>query len=298
MRRLLFPIILLLGITNVSAQDTADALPSSSLMSLDGFSFPVWHSTGQEQRAQEMAELCERAMEFMDSVLQFRPAMELKVLSATDWSAHTSFPVYGMPHPVEERILVLAAEDNPFWQSFIPDLSQLPPDLAVEVRSVYGTAYGGLSMQPFFDLLVLHELGHLYHLQKPVNFGRAWLGELFANVFLHTLIAERGTGRLAALVVFPSMVVSRGTEGFQFTTLQELEANYALIASEHPKNYGWYQCKWHMAAANIYDQAGVDALRNYWNCFMVERDPLNDDELKVLLQESVHLSVASMWIDW
>lgn len=298
MRTLLLPCLFLLNFLHISAQDSTSTQPSNALVALEGFSFPVWHSAGQAPRAQEMARLCERAMYYMDSVLQFRPAMELKVLSAADWSAHTSFPVYGMPHPVDERILVLAAEDNPFWRSFIPDLSQLPPDLATEVRSVYGMAYGGLSMQPFFDLLVLHELGHLYHLQKPVKFGRAWLGELFANVFLHTFIAERETERLGALIVLPSMVVERGTEGFSFTTLSQLEENYALITNEHPTNYGWYQCKWHSSAANIYDQGGVDALRNYWSCFAVPREKLDDAALVLLLREQVHPCVAKVMTEW
>ena len=78
-------------------------------------------------------------------------------VAQVDWSAHTAFPVYGMPHPVRDTTLVLAAEDNDFWRSFVPDTAQLPGDLVIQVRSAYGTPDGGLSMQPFFDLLVLHE---------------------------------------------------------------------------------------------------------------------------------------------
>lgn len=287
----------MLCLGTASAQVPSGQQPNATLLTLEGFSFPVYYSEGQAPRAQEMAELCDRTMIFMDSVLHFRPVMELKVLSAANWSAHTSFPVYGMPHPVDEKILVLAAEDNPFWQGFIPDMSQLPPDLAEQVRAAYATD-NALSMQPFFDLLVVHELAHLYHLQQPVEFGRAWLSELFANVFLHTFIAEKEPARSAALTVFPRMVVAHGKEAFEFTTLQQLEENYALIASQHPTNYGWYQCKWHSAAANIYDQGGITALSNYWNCFAVRREKMDDAALTMILQTKVHSSVAEVLTNW
>lgn len=268
------------------------------LEQLVGFSFPVWYSPGHAERARDMATLCERAMVYMDGSLAFRPAMELKVLTEQEWSAHTGFPVYGMPHPVNDTVLILAAEDNALWRSFIPDLSQLPPDLAAQVRNAYGTADGGLSMQPFFDLLVLHELGHLYHLQKPVVMPRFWLSELFANVFLHTFIAEQEPQRLPALTVFPRMVVARSTDDLAFTTLEQLEANYTLIAMEHPTNYGWYQCKWHSAAADIYEQAGAKALRSYWDCFLVQSGPMDDAALAKLLSSSVHPSVAAVMTNW
>lgn len=277
------------------AQDAPKPRP---LEQLTGFSFPVWYSPGHVDRARDMAMLCERTMVYMDGSLAFRPAMQLKVLAEQEWSAHTGFPVYGMPHPVNDTVLVLAAEDNAFWRSFIPDLSQLPPDLVAQVRNAYGTVDGGLSMQPFFDLLVLHELGHLYHLQKPVVLPRLWLSELFANVFLHTFIAEEEPQRLAALTVFPRMVVARGTEGFAFTTLEQLEANYTLITKEHPTNYGWYQCKWHCAAADIHEHAGANALRAYWDCFYMQRGPMDDAALARLLSGSVHPSVAAVMTNW
>lgn len=289
-------VALVLCIDPASGQNAEQGV--NALQRLDGFSFTVLYSAGHEERARAMAQLCERTMVCMDGRLDFIPALQLKVLAQVDWSAHTAFPVYGMPHPVRDTTLVLAAEDNDFWRSFVPDTAQLPEDLVIQVRSAYGTPDGGLSMQPFFDLLVLHELAHLYHLQRPVDFPRLWLGELFANVFLHTFIAAERPDLLPALTVFPRMVVARGTQDFQFTTLPELEANYELIASQHPTNYGWYQCRWHSAAASIYDRGGAIVLRKFWEGFTLPNGKLDDAALAELLREKVHPSVAEVMTMW
>ncbi len=271
---------------------------TTDLDELEGYSFAVLYSDGQADRARHMAELCERAMAYMDTVLGFRPAMELKVLSAGDWSAHTDFPVYGMPHPLRDTTLILAAEDNAMWRSFLPDPTQLPPDLAAEMRNAYGMPDGSTSAQRFFDLLCLHELAHLYHLQRPVRFPRSWSSELFANMFLHSFIAEREPELLPALTVFPAMVVAAGKDGYAFTTLEQLQANYELIAKEHSKNYGWYQCKWHRAAADIYEEGGVAALRDFWDLFSIPHGPMEDAALAELLHDKVHPAVARMITTW
>jgi len=103
------------------AQDSA----TSELRVLEGFPFAVYHSAGQEERARDMAQLCLRTMEHMDDLLGFRPEVELKVLLPEDWSAHTNFPVYGMPHYTSERTLVMAAVNNAMWDSFIPPMDQI-----------------------------------------------------------------------------------------------------------------------------------------------------------------------------
>lgn len=271
---------------------------AAELQHLDGFAFAVYHSAGHEERARTMAQLCERTMVYMDGQLDFRPALVVKVLAPADWSAHTDFPVYGMPHPLRDTVLVLAAEDNAFWRSFMPDPTQLSEELAGEMRKAYATPDGGASIQAFFDLLVLHELAHLYHLQKPVDFPRSWLGELFANVFLHTFIAEERPDLLLALTVFPRMVVANGTQGFQFTTLQELESNHALIATQHPRNYGWYQSRWHSAAASIHDAGGAGVLRRYWEAFSLPLGKVDDAVLAETLRSKVHPSVAEVLTKW
>src|SRR5690606_904494 len=131
------------------------------------------------------------------------------VLDEADWKKHTTIPmVYGMPHYTEEnQRLFLAATDNDLWRSFIPPVHLLPGNLKEAVINAYRNEKGELTMQPFFDLLALHELGHAFQFQAGLNIQRKWMGELFANVFLHTYIAEKEPRMLNALTVFPKMVI-------------------------------------------------------------------------------------------
>ena len=81
---------------------------------------------------------------------------------------------------------------------------------------------------------------------------RKWMGELFVNILLHTYVAENEPQSLPALTLFPKMVVAAGSSEFKYTSLNDIQERYNDIARDYPKNYGWYQCRWHAAAADIY----------------------------------------------
>ncbi|HEY6626363.1 MAG TPA: hypothetical protein VIZ21_05365, partial [Ignavibacteriaceae bacterium] len=157
---------------------------------------------------------------------------------------------------------------------------------------------GGLLMQAFFDLLAIHEIGHAYHHQAGVNVQRMWMGELFCNILLHTYIAENEPEQLPALTVFPQMVIAGVKEEYKFTSLTDVEERYEEIGQKYPKNYSWYQCRWHSAAGDIYDASGVEAFVKFWNAFSDQREKLNDEELAVFLSEKVHQSIADVMLKW
>ena len=223
--------------------------------------------------------------------------MTLLILSKDDWSKHTSFPVYGMPHYNNDQTLIVASSDNEFWKSFIPPLDQVPASLAKEIRSAYGKE-GPVSMQPFFDLLALHELGHAFHIQSGLNMQRKWMGELFCNIFLHTYIAEKEPLLLPVLTTFPTMVVNSGVEGFSYTTLPDLEQHYELIGKSYPRNYGWYQSRWHLAARNIYDAGGQEVLKKLWHGLQEKTMYPDDAGFIKFLHSGVHSSVAVVVENW
>jgi len=144
----------------------AVSLPVSAqfnkLDSISGYNLKVYYSKEHKERATQLAILSHKAMAYSESLVNFKPAVSLLVLSPADWPVYTQFPVYGMPHYSNDKTLVVAAEDNALWKSFIPPMDQLPPSLAAQITKVY-KSNETLSMQPFFDLLALHELGHAYH---------------------------------------------------------------------------------------------------------------------------------------
>jgi hypothetical protein len=276
-----------------------EAQSYSDLSALDGYKTKVYFSIGNDERAKIVAERMDRVIEFYNILIAYEPEVTILILNPSDWSKHTTFPVYGMPHyHGQGKLLIIASENNEFWDSFIPPIDQLPKVLADEIKATYVDENGTLSMQAFFDLLAIHEIGHAYQFQAGLNLQRMWMGELFCNILLHTYIAENEPEQLPALTIFPQMVIAGGKEGYKYTTLHDIEERYAEIGQKYPKNYGWYQCRWHAAAGNIYDEGGVELFTKLWNAFLSQEENLDDTEFAAFLSNKVHKSLADVMIKW
>jgi len=269
------------------------------LDSLEGYKTKVFFSDGNEERAKVVTVRMDKVLEFYKKLVLFEPNVTLLILNPTDWPKYTTFPVYGMPHYDEKRdLLIMASENNDFWGSFIPPVDLLPKELAEKIKTTYVDGNNNLTMQAFFDLLAIHELGHAYHFQAGLNVQRMWMGELFCNILLHTYIAENEPDQLAALTIFPQMVISGGKEEYRYTSLTDIEERYEEIGQKYPKNYGWYQCRWHYAAGNIYDTGGIETFAKLWDAFSKQKEKLNDAELAKLLSEKVNQSIADVMLNW
>ena len=269
------------------------------LDALDGYKTKVIFSSGNDDRAKTVAERMDKVIEFYNKTIAFEPDVTLLILNPTDWPKHTTFPVYGMPHFDEQRdLLIVASENNDFWNSFIPPIEQLPKELADKISTTYVDENSKLTMQAFFDLLAIHELGHAYQYQAGVNAQRMWMGELFCNILLHTYIAENEPEQLPALTVFPKMVIAGGKEEYKFTSLNDIEDRYEEIGQKYPKNYGWYQCRWHSAAGDIYDAGGTETFVRLWKALSNQKEKLNDEKFAAMLSEKVHPSVANVMLKW
>ena len=266
-----------------------------SVMSSPGVT--TYFSKGFDQRARQIATRVENVIGYYYNLINFKPSVSLLILSKADWSDHTKFPVYGMPHYTNNATLIVAAEDNEFWRSFL-SLEDLPEETLRRVKQIYGRRDSSVSMQAFFDLLAIHELGHAFHSQGKLQMQRKWMGELFCNILLHTYIAEKEPEQLPALTLFPKIVVSGGAKNYKYTSLQQLEENYNEIGQQHPQNYGWYQCRWHVAAGAIYDTNGKNAFQRLWSTLQTEQVKLTDTALAELLENKVGKSVADMMLRW
>lgn len=289
---LLFTAIIIFIFNSVSAQNY------EILTELKNHKTKVYFSKGNDERAKIIAERCDKAINYFNGIINFTPDVTLLILNQEDWWKFTNFPVYGMPHYNDNKTLIIATEDNEFWKSFIPPLDKLPEELANKIRNAYTNENGNVSMMAFFDLLALHELGHGFHFQADLKMQRLWMGELFANIFLHTYIAENEPENLPALTVFPEMVVAGGTEGYKYTTLKDIEERYEEIGQRYPKNYGWYQSRWHSAAKDIYSAGGADVFIKLWSSLKTQRERLTDEEFADFLISNVHQSVADVMLNW
>jgi hypothetical protein len=271
------------------------AQPYVELSELEGNIIKTYYSPGNEERAKVITERVEKTINYIAGLVDFTPKVNLFMLSPEHWEKYATFPVYGMPHFTDDHKLVIASEDNPFWKSLIPPLDQLPADLAAAVKKTYTSDEERLTMRPFFDLLALHELGHAFHLQAGLTMHRLWMQELFCNIMLHTYIAENEPQNLSSLELFPEMVVAGGTSGYEFTTLAEFETNYGTM---NPRNYGWYQCKLHSAAKDIYNAEGKDTFVKLWDGLKPDHGKLSDEQLAVFLNNYVSSTIAKVYTEW
>jgi len=290
--------ILLLLLLALLPLKTLTAQHLDKLSAINKFSFQLYFSNGFEQRALSIAERVSKAKDYHQQLLGFNPTITMLVLSKADWSSYTAFPVYGMPHYNDDKTLIVAAEDNPFWKSFLPPLETLPISFREQVVKAYQQDDNTVSMQAFFDLLAIHELGHAFHIQGGLTMQRKWMGELFCNILLHTYVAEKESLSLPALITFPTMVINSGTKEFLYTSLQDIEERYDEIGQRYPKNYGWYQCRWHAAAADIYNSSGTEVCGKLWNALNTQKEIMNDEQFASFLESKVDKSVANMMLHW
>jgi hypothetical protein len=275
------------------------AAPSdTTLRDLPGYAFPVRHSTSLEATARVMADRVASVLELFGPRLGIRPEVILLVLGPDDWSEYTSFPVYGMPHILDGRTLIVAGEDNAFWRSQLPDPASLSDDAAAALRRVYADDSGTVSAAAFFDLLAIHELGHAFNSQAGVRTQRRWMGEFLPNLILHAWVEEAAPDLLPALTLFADLVVAAGPGNHPCTTLAEIEEHYGRIVREHPENYGWYQVRWHQGARRVYESAGAQVVERLWAALRDHPDPLDDAAFLALLDERVDPALGDFVRNW
>ncbi len=288
----LFAIAASMLIQPLNAQDF------SQLKTTDEYNFRVFYSQDCDERARLISNRVHKAKNYFEELLDFSPTVTLLVLSEDDWPKFTNFPVYGMPHYNGDSILIVAANDNPFWKSFVPPPDQIPVNLQEQIHNVYRTESGELSMQAFFDLLAIHELGHAFHFQTNLNMQRKWLAELYVNSLLHAYVAEIEPESLPALTLIAKMVLGAGTNGLIYTSLEDIENRYFEIGQKYPNNYGWYQFRWHTAAGNIYDSNGAQINRKWWDAIKSRNEKLPDADLLLFLESEIGKSVADVMRYW
>ena len=282
-------IVLFLAFTNVSSAQTY-----YGLQKLGNISQNVYFSENAKERAVKISTDVAKAEIYFQKQFDVKPNYTLLVLSPTDWKkyAHPQ-AIYGIPHYLPDGRLVVASENNDFWKRNAPPVDKLPKELAEKMKATYTDKNGEINLTNAFDLLAIHELGHAFQSAAKMLSQRNWLNELLCNVLLHTYLADNDPKQLPYITVFTKTAVSSfPTQQLKFTKLEDFEANYNEIAKNFPDNYGWYQCRFHVTAGDIYDAGGASSMKQIWSILLSQKQKLNDDELSKLLNTDAALQKA------
>ncbi|HUY57641.1 MAG TPA: hypothetical protein VMV12_07410 [Candidatus Micrarchaeaceae archaeon] len=249
----------------------------SELPQLGGYPFAVRYSDGALLRAQATADIVLDAYVYFGRLFAaVEPDIAVIVADQADWSG--SGP-YGLPFfrdnagEIRPGIVVMPAGSGDFWMQIARDLREASSRGYAKLLQAYPDGSGGLDLQPFFDLITIHELGHAFEVLGDLRLPTFWLSEIFVNLAMHAFVSTQRPASLPTLEVLSSvgagsrkLAARMRAEGY--STLDELQAHYT--GSEDPMsplNYVWFQYRWLRLAAKMFDVDGEGGLVRFWECF-------------------------------
>jgi hypothetical protein len=249
----------------------------SELSRLAGYPFEVRYSDGSLVRARAAADVAANAYVYFSRLFGgLEPDIAVIVVGEADWSGNGP---YGLPFFREDAaeirpgIVVMPAGGGDFWQEIGQDIRDASPRGYAKLLRSYPNGMGGLDLQPFFDLITIHELGHAFEVLGDLRLPTFWLSEIFVNLAMHAFVATQLPASLPTLEVLPTVGAGSRKLGARmraegYSTLEELQAHYTGgDDSMDPLNYVWYQHRWLRLAAKMFEVDGKDGLVRFWDCF-------------------------------
>jgi len=250
----------------------------SELPQLGGYPFEVRYSDGALARATAGADLAADAYIYFSRLFSaVEPDIAIIVADEANWPGVNN--PYGLaffrddPGEIRPGIVVMPAGGGDFWNSIAQDLHDASPRGYAKLLATYPDDAGGVDLQPFFDLITIHELGHAFEVLGDLRLPTFWLSEIFVNLAMHAFVATQLPASLPTLEVLPTvgagsrnLAARMRAEGY--STLEELQAHYTgSDTSMSPLNYVWFQYRWQRLAARIFDADGEHSLVRFWDCF-------------------------------
>lgn len=208
----------------------------SALAQLDGYPFEVRHSQGSLVRATAAADIAADAYVYFSRLFGASgPDIALIVADEPDWPGKNC--PYGLPFfnddagEIRPGVVVMPAGGGDFWIELAQELRDTSPRGYAKLLATYPDGAGGLDLQPFFDLVTIHELGHAFETLGDLRLPTFWLSEIFVNLALHAFVATRLPASLPTLEVLPtvgarSRKLAARMRADGYSTLEELEAHY------------------------------------------------------------------------
>ncbi|GCD94387.1 hypothetical protein [Embleya hyalina] len=229
----------------------------ATMATLDGFASTVRYSPGAERRAAFVAGRVDRAAAWLGDRLGFAARVRLSVADADDWDAVATVPLYGTPQGSGDHLRV-AADDGWFGARLYADLRpHLGAGTVGRLREVYGEP---LALRPYFDLVAVHELTHLFQDQLwPARPGM-WIAELHANLAMVGYAHEVEPDLLPVLRAFTATVDDLPVEVAPLRELADMERSF-----EHGAvNFAWFHFRLTRVAEELWAAGGAEVLRGVY----------------------------------
>ena len=285
----------------------------SELPQLGGYPFEVRYSDGALVRARAAANVAAEAYSYFSRLFAgCEPDIAIVMAGEADWPDN-GLP-YGLPFfrddagEIRPGIVVMPAGAGDFWVAIAQDLRDASPRGYAQLLATYPGDAGGLDLQPFFDLVTIHELGHAFEVLGDLRLPTFWLSEIFVNLAMHAFVATQLPASLPTLEVLStvgagSRKIAARMRAEGYSTLEELQAHYTGSGdSMDPLNYVWFQYRWQRLAAKVFDADGEDGLVRLWECFhstdRVNKSEVTAASLAPLLTTEVSRTLGRAVRDW
>jgi hypothetical protein len=234
---------------------------SPHLVALPGHTLETFASPHGIDTAASVATRADRALAWLNARLGPGPRPPLFVVGPEDWPSVALIPIYGMPHAFPDRVVV-GTSPAAFWDEYFTAIRLIDR--------------GGEISEEISDLLIAHELTHLYHsydtASGSTDFAHLWLAELFANVGLYGYVSDVEPDALPALdaIADASLIAGRGQ--WQVTGLRDMEASLAA----GPLNYCWFEFLLIRVARALWRADPMNALQRFHETL---RGPLSEEQV-------------------
>jgi hypothetical protein len=279
---------------------------------MGGYPFEVRYSAGAQLRAQAAADVAADAYAYFSQLFsEVEPEIAVIVLDEADWVGKGP---YGLPFfrddaaEIRPGIVIMPAGGGDFWIDIARDLREASPRGYAKLLATYPDGAGGLDLQPFFDLITIHELGHAFEVLGDLRLPTFWLSEIFVNLAMYAFVTTQMPTSLPTLETLP--IVGAGSRNLAarmrakgYSTLEDLQAHYTgSDDSMDPLNYVWYQYRWLRLVAKMFELEGEDGLVRFWNCFhstdRVDTSEATAATLAPLLTSEVSPTLGRAIRDW
>ena len=174
----------------------------SELLHLGGYPFEVRYSDGALVRATGAADVAADAYVYFSRLFSaVEPDIAVVVADEADWPGN-GLP-YGLPFfrddagEIRPGVVVMPAGGGDFWIAIAQDLRDASPRGYAKLLATYPDGAGGLDLQPFFDLITIHELGHAFEGLGDLRLPTFWLSEIFVNLALARVRRNPAAGESA-----------------------------------------------------------------------------------------------------